>query len=334
MQNVIEILKKVRRVEIAANRTVNELLAGQYKSVFRGQGMEFNEVREYESGDDVRLIDWNVTAREGKPYIKRFSEERELSIMFLIDISASGVFGTDRSKWDTILEITATLMFSALKNNDKVGLITFGDKIEKYFAPRKGKGYILRLIRELVACEPIKAASNIDSVLEYLSKVERRRNVVFLVSDFLVPGFDDSGEKKLFSRLRKGLIRTFYQGIDRDITAVYDRQGEKDLSRHRALSVCGRRHDLIALSIVDPHELEFPNVGFIQLQDAETDEVLELDTASRSVRTWIAQEFSQRQKLIATTLQNAGVDHLRVMTNEDTLTNLRRFFRMREKRFR
>lgn len=333
MQNIIEILKKVRRIEITANRSVDELFAGQYKSVFRGQGMEFSEVREYEPGDDIRLIDWNVTAREGKPYIKRFAEERELSIMFLIDVSASSVFGTDRSKWDTILEIAATLMFSALKNNDKVGLITFADKIEKYYAPRKGKGYILRMIRDLVAGKPIKAASNIDLVLEYLLKVEKRRNIVFLVSDFLVPGFQKS-EERPFAKFYKKWSHIFYQEMDREIAAMYDRQDSKSFTQHRSLAIGARRHDLIALSITDPHELEFPNVGILRLQDAETDEVIEIDTGNRNVRTWVFQQFSQRQNRIADILQRAGVDQLQILTSEDSLTNLRRFFRMRKKRFR
>ncbi|MGL6193338.1 MAG: DUF58 domain-containing protein, partial [Thermoguttaceae bacterium] len=172
--DIPEILKKVRRIEITANRSVNELFAGQYKSVFRGRGMEFSEVREYEPGDDIRQIDWNVTAREGKPYIKRFSEERELTIMFLVDLSASGIFGSNRAKLDTAIEIIATLMFSALKNNDKVGLITFCDKVEQHFVPRKGKGNVLRLLRELIGAEPIRAAADIDSVIEHFTRTQKR----------------------------------------------------------------------------------------------------------------------------------------------------------------
>ncbi len=333
MQDVSEILKKVRRIEIIADRAVDELLAGQYKSVFRGQGMEFNEVREYEPGDDVRLIDWNVTAREGKPFIKRFSEERELSLLFLVDVSASGTFGSNRSKWDAALELTATLMFSALKNGDKVGLITFCDKIEKHFAPRKGKGNVLRLIRELIACEPVRAASDLDSVLEYVSKTEKRRSVIFMVSDFLIPNLTEPPKPR---KKEAGLVllRTFYQGISREIRAEYDRLGDLNRTSHRALSLCGRRHDLIAMSVIDPRELSIPNVGFLGLTDAETGEYVAVDTGNRKVRDWLTQNLTLRQKQITDTLRKAGVDQLQVLTNEDTLSNLRRFFRMRERRFR
>ncbi|MCL2304847.1 MAG: DUF58 domain-containing protein [Planctomycetaceae bacterium] len=330
MQDVTEIIKKVRRIEIVANRTVNELLAGQYKSVFRGQGIEFNEVREYEPGDDVRLIDWNVTAREGKPFIKRFSEERELSILFLVDVSASGIFGTNRSKWDLTLEIAATLMFSAIKNNDKVGLITFCDQIEKHFVPRKGKANVLRLIRELVACEPVRAETNLDLVLEHVSKTEKRHSVIFLIGDFLIPGFSHSSRRSI-PKPALGLLRTFYRGIERSITAMYDRQNEWSRTVHRALSLCSRRHDVIAISTIDPHELEIPNLGFLRLTDAETGEQVELDTGNRNVRDWLRQNLSLRQKQITETLQKAGVDQLKIFTSESTHTNLRRFFRGREK---
>jgi len=330
MQDVTEIIKKVRRIEIVANRTVNELLAGQYKSVFRGQGIEFNEVREYEPGDDVRLIDWNVTAREGKPFIKRFSEERELSILFLVDVSASGIFGTDRSKWDASLEITATLMFSAIKNNDKVGLITFCDKIEKHFVPRKGKANVLRLIRELVACEPIRAETNLDLVLEHVSKVEKRRNVIFIISDFLIPGFSEPA-KRNSQKPVLGLLRSFYHGIERSVTAMYDRQSERSRNIHQALALCTRRHDVIAISTVDPHELEIPNLGFLRLTDAETGEQVELDSGNRKVRDWLRRNLSLCRKQITDTLRKAQVDQLQIFTNEDTITNLRRFFRGREK---
>ena len=331
MQDVTEIIKRVRRIEIIANRAVNELFAGQYKSVFRGQGMEFNEVREYEPGDDIRLIDWNVTAREGKPFIKRFSEERELSILFLVDISASGVFGTDRSKWDAALEIVATLMFSAIKNNDKVGLVTFCDKIEKHFIPRKGRANVLRLIRELVACEPVQAATNLDQVLEHVAKTEKRRTVIFAVGDFMIPGFLQP-QKHKSSGTKLGILRAFYQGIERNITVFYDRQNELNRNAHRALSLCGGRHDLIAISVIDPHEMRIPNVGFLRLTDAETGEQVEIDTGSRKVRNWLAENLTLRQKQITETFHKAGVDQLQVFTNEDTLANLRRFFRMREKR--
>ena len=185
---VADILKKVQRIQIVANRTVNDLFAGQYKSVFRGRGMEFDEVREYQPGDDVRTIDWNVTARTGHPFIKRFAEERELTVLFLVDVSASGAFGSaDRSKLELVIEVAALLMFSALKNNDKVGLVTFCDEVLDYFPPRKGKANVLRLIRQLVAAEPVARSTDLGSVLEFVNRVQKRRAVVFLISDFLAP---------------------------------------------------------------------------------------------------------------------------------------------------
>ena len=185
-QTVNEILRKVQRIRLVANRSVNDLMAGQYKSVFRGRGMEFDEVREYQPGDDVRTIDWNVTAREGKPYIKRFCEERELTVMFVFDISASGVFGSGKqSKLDLLVEVCAMLMFSAIRNNDKVGLVTFADEVQQFYPPRKGKSNVLRLIRELVAAKPVAAPTRLDSALEFVNRVQKRRSVVFIISDFL-----------------------------------------------------------------------------------------------------------------------------------------------------
>ena len=187
-QDVATILKKVQRIQIVANRTVNDLFAGQYKSVFRGRGMEFDEVREYQPGDDVRTIDWNVTARQGTPFIKRFCEERELTVLFMVDVSASGAFGSgNRSKLDMVVEVAALLMFSALKNNDKVGLITFCDEVIDYLPPRKGKSNVLHLIRELVAAQPLARETCLQTALEFLNRVQKRRAVTFLISDFLAP---------------------------------------------------------------------------------------------------------------------------------------------------
>ena len=191
VQSVADVLRKVRRVEIVANRTVNDLFAGEYQSVFRGRGMEFDEVREYQPGDDIRSIDWNVTARAGAPFVKRYREERELTVLFLVDVSASGAFGSaSQSKLDLIVEVTALLMFSALKNNDKVGLILFCDEVLRYFSPRKGKANVLRFIRELLTAEPVAAETRIDRALDYLNRVQKRRAVVFLISDFLGAGYE------------------------------------------------------------------------------------------------------------------------------------------------
>ena len=191
VQSVADVLRKVRRVQIVANRIVNDLFAGEYHSVFRGRGMEFDEVREYQPGDEVRSIDWNVTARAGAPFIKRYREERELTVIFLVDVSASGMFGTgDQSKLDLAVEVAGLLMFSALKNNDKVGLALFCNEVLRFFPPRKGKGSVLRLLRELIVASPVAAETRIDRALEFLGRVQKRRAVVFLLSDFIGPEYE------------------------------------------------------------------------------------------------------------------------------------------------
>jgi uncharacterized protein (DUF58 family) len=292
-KNILDILKKVRRIQIVANRAVNDLLAGQYKSVFRGRGMEFDEVREYQPGDDIRTIDWNVTARTGSPFIKRFCEERELTVLLLVDISASGVFGSvSRAKLDLAIEMAAMLMFSALKNNDKVGLLTFADGVRDYFPPRKGKANVLRLIRQLVAAEPVAVETNLASALEYVNRVQKRRAVVFLLSDFLAP------------------------------------------LTQRTMSIANRRHDLVAVTVSDPREQSLPDVGFITLSDAETGELVEVDTRHPEVRRLFAQRASERGGILTDRLRKTGVDQLAVRTDEDYEKSLRRFFRMRERRFR
>jgi uncharacterized protein (DUF58 family) len=292
-QDVAEILRRVQRIQIVANRTVNDLFAGQYKSVFRGRGMEFDEVREYQPGDDVRTIDWNVTARQGAPYIKRFAEERELTVMFLVDISASGAFGSrERSKLDLVVEVAALLMFSALKNNDKVGLLTFCDEVIDYFPPRKGKSNVLHLIRELVSAEPVPRETDLAAALEFLSRVQKRRAVAFLISDFLAP------------------------------------------HARQAMAVCGKRHDLIAITVADPREQVLPNVGFLSLFDAETGEIVELDTRHPQVRALFESQTAERSQQLSDELKKVGIDELAIHTDEDYLIGLRRFFRMRERRFR
>ena len=292
-QDIAEILKKVQRIQIVANRTVNDLFAGQYKSVFRGRGMEFDEVREYQPGDDVRTIDWNVTARTGTPFIKRFCEERELTVIFLVDVSASGAFGSgERSKLDMVVEVAAMLMFSALKNNDKVGLITFCDDVIQYLPPRKGKANVLHLIRQLISVEPVARETNMEAALEFLSRVQKRRAVAFLISDFLAPE-----------------------------------------ARH-AMSVCSKRHDLIAMTVADPRERVLPDVGFISLVDAETGQIVELDTRHRQVRELFEAQSAERSDELTGRLRRAGVDELAIRTDEDYLAGLRRFFHMRERRFR
>ncbi|MCU0981491.1 MAG: DUF58 domain-containing protein [Pirellulaceae bacterium] len=291
--SVADILKRVRRIQIVANRAVNDLFAGQYKSVFRGRGMVFDEVREYQPGDDIRTIDWNVTARTGSCFIKRFCEERELTVLFLVDVSASGVFGsTQRSKLDLVVEVAALLMFSALKNNDKVGLLTFCDEVLDYYPPRKGKSHVLHLIRELVGQRPVARETKLQAALDFLNHVQKRRAVVFLVSDFIGP------------------------------------------SARRALAVTKGRHDVTAISVSDPRETALPDVGFITLRDAETGEVVEVDTRHPAVRALFQSRAAERRQTFQSELKRVGVDELPIDTQGDYVAGLRRFFRMREKRFR
>lgn len=293
MPEISEILRKVQRIQIVASRSVDDLMAGQYRSVFRGRGMEFEEVREYQPGDDIRTIDWNVTARAGAPFIKRFCEERELTILFLVDISGSGIFGSgNQSKLEVMVEIAALLMFSALKNNDKVGLITFCDEVIEFIPPRKGKAHTLRLIRQLVDVDPVARPTRMEVALEYLNRVQKRRAVVFVISDFL---------------------------------------GE---TRQSALAAANKRHDLTAITVEDRRELELPDVGFIRLRDAETGETIEVDTRHRHVREMFRDDGARRREALSNALLRIGVDQLPIDTEHDYLISLRRFFHMRQQRFR
>lgn len=274
---VAEIVQKVRRIQIVANRVVNDLFAGEYHSVFRGRGMEFDEVREYQPGDEIRTIDWNVTARAGTPFVKRYREERELTVLFLADISASGIFGSEQSaKLDLALEVTALLMFSALKNNDKVGLTLFCDDMIRYLPPRKGKASVLRLLRELVAVTPVERETRIDRALDFLNRVQKRRAVVFLISDFLAADFarplsiagnrhdlvaiqvSDPRESELpdvgFVTLRDAESGETIE-VDTGSTAVRELFARNAAERTKALELAFRRAkvDQLALSTAEPY---------------------------------------------------------------------------------
>ncbi|NUM76498.1 DUF58 domain-containing protein [candidate division KSB1 bacterium] len=288
-----EILKKVRRLEIRTRALVNDVFSGEYHSVFKGRGMEFAEVREYTYGDDIRNIDWNVTARAGHPYVKVFDEERELTVMLLVDVSSSGNFGThEQMKGDIAAEICALLAFSAIKNNDKVGLIIFTDRIEKFVPPKKGRSHVLRVLREILYHKPEGAGTNIAAALEYLNRVIRRKAVVFLVSDFLSEGYE------------------------------------------KALRVASKRHDLVAIPVTDPREMDIPNVGFVELEDAETGEIHLLDTSNAANRQAFAKEAARRGLLREKALRATNVDPVEIRTNQPYIEPLVRFFKMRAKRFR
>ncbi|MBC7188341.1 MAG: DUF58 domain-containing protein [Calditrichaeota bacterium] len=288
-----EILKKVKAIEIQTRGLVNDVFSGEYHSVFKGRGMDFSEVRDYQIGDDIRTIDWNVTARMGHPYVKVFEEERELTVVLLVDASSSGNFGSvERMKGEIATEICALLAFSAIRNNDKVGLIIFTDRIEKFVPPKKGKTHVLRVVRELLYHRPQGTGTDIAGALEYLSRVITRRSVVFLVSDFISSGYE------------------------------------------KALRVANKKHDLVALTITDPREVSLPDVGFIELEDAESGEVVLVDTSSAEVREMFQQRAFSDAEERARMFRTMNVDHVDIRTDQSYVEPLIRFFRMRAKRFR
>ena len=286
-----ELAKKIRFIQIYTSKAVNDVLAGEYHSVFKGRGMEFDEVREYTPGDEIRTIDWNVTARTGQPYVKRYVEERELTVMFVVDLSASGTFGsTEKLKNEVAAELCALLAFSAIKNNDKVGLIVFTDVIELYIPPKKGLSHVLRLIRDLLNFKPRQTRTDIGQALDYLGRVNHRRAVVFLVSDFQAEGYE------------------------------------------KRLRVLARRHDLIAVSISDPRERELPNVGLVELADAETGERVLIDSGSEAVRREYRKLGRERSEGLAEMFRAGGIDHINLVSGRDYVRDLVGFFRMRERR--
>lgn len=287
-----EILKKIQQIQIHTRRLVNEAFVGEYHSVFKGRGMEFDEVREYQPGDEIRTIDWNVTARMGRPFIKRYVEERELTVMLLVDVSASGNFGSIKHlKNEVATEICAILALSAIKNNDKVGMIMFTDKIEKFIPPKKGPKHVLRVIRELLCAQPTGKGTNISVALEYLNKITHRRTISFIVSDFIANDYA------------------------------------------HAVRIANKRHDMIAITIVDPREQELPNVGFIELRDAESDEILLLDTADSLARKEFGALNNRRSLERSRLFRSMGVDEIVINTNRHHVEPIVRFFRMREKRY-
>ncbi len=286
-----ELLRKIRRIEIATSRLASELLAGQYHSAFKGRGIEFEEVRLYQPGDDVRSIDWNVTARAGDAHVKVFREERELTVMLIVDMSASQGFGTnEQTKRELLTELCATLAFSAIRNNDKVGLLAFTDRIEKFVPPRKGSRHVLRVIRELLAHEPQGHGTDIAMALEYFRHVQRRRCTAFLVSDFQDDGWE------------------------------------------QAIRVVRRKHDLVAIDVGDQRESDLPNVGLLELRDAESGELTLLDTSSRGVRAaWAAQAIEDEDRRTGW-MRRHRIDRLSLLTGESFVETLSAFFRRREAR--
>ena len=289
-----EILKKVRRIQIRTRHRVSDVFSGHYHSVFKGQGMEFHEVREYIPGDDIRSIDWNVTARMGHPYIKKYIEERELTVMLLVDISASHQFGsTPQLKKDLAAELAAVLAFAATQNNDRVGLILFSEDVEHYIAPAKGVSHVLRLIRDLLYFEPKSRGTRLKPALDFLNHVATRRAVTFLISDLIC---DEAIEKPL--------------------------------------SITARHHDLISVLIGDAREQSWPRAGLIEWEDAETGSRYLLDTSSPLTRRQLAMMQTTRRRETLDTLRKCGIDCVEVYAGEAYERALMRFFRQREQRLR
>jgi uncharacterized protein (DUF58 family) len=286
-----EILKKITTLEIKTRGLVETAFAGDYHSVFKGRGMNFEEVREYQPGDEIRAIDWNVTARMGTAFIKKFTEERELTVVLVVDVSASGNFGsTTQSKRELAAEVACLLAFSAIRNNDKVGLLLFTDQVELFIPPKKGRSHTLRLIREILFFQPQGRGTDPALALDHLNRIVTRRSVVFFISDFQAPDFSHT------------------------------------------LAVSGRRHDFIAVYVRDERESALPNIGMITLEDAETGEQIEINTADRHIRTRFADLADEHAGDLSLTLRRNNIDAIVLRTGEDYLPALRSFFKQRERR--
>jgi uncharacterized protein (DUF58 family) len=282
-----ELLHKVRKIEIKTRGLSRNIFAGEYHSQFKGRGMAFAEVREYQPGDDVRTIDWNVTARLNKPYVKVFEEERELTVMLLVDVSGSRNFGTlTQTKRDQMAEVAATLAFSTIENNDKVGVLFFSDKVEKYIPPKKGKRHVLHIIHELLSFEPNSTGTNIAQALQYFQNAQKRRTTAFLISDLI----------------------------------------SEDYGRQDLWTLVSRKHDLNVVQIYDRRDAELPDLGLIKLKDAETGERIWVDSSIEKVRNQFAQDWNKQQEHLDTLFTHAGVAHVSVRTDQDYVKALMRLF--------
>ena len=290
-----DIINKVRRIEIRGRQLVTDSISGAYHSSFKGRGMDFEEVREYSLGDDVRSIDWNVSAKMDKPYIKVFREERELTLFLVIDLSASGIFGSvKQSKRELAAEIASVLAFSATLNNDKVGLLLYADEVEHYLPPKKGRSHILRVIRDILFFKPQGLGTQHRVALNYLNRVQKRKAVVFLVSDFQ----------------------------------------ESDAQTFTTLALTNQRHDLISVALSDPRESQLPNVGLITLEDAETGEMIEVDTGSSSIRTKYEKQARRNRDIFNQQMRKKGLDWVEASTDQEYIPALRRLFARRATRYK
>ena len=302
--DVKELMAKVGKIRILTNKLIDDQLSGDYHSTFKGQGVEFDEVRPYTPGDDVRTIDWNVTAKTGLPYIKRFSEERELTILFLVDVSGSQGYGSvRRSKMELAAEVTALLALTAIRNQDKIGLILFSDQIVKYIPPRKGRDSVMRLVREVLAAEDdAKGGTDIAEALKFLNSVQKRRAVVFLVSDFLLPAN------------RRGYTQE-------DLAAF-----------ERLLRATARHHDMVCVPVSDPAERELPDVGLVELEDPETGELVLVDTSSAAVRKRFAAQATAEGEELKRFFLKTGIDTLTIATDRPYIDEVRGLFKRRARK--
>jgi uncharacterized protein (DUF58 family) len=288
----------IRQIEIRTRRLVNTLFSGDYKSSFKGRGIEFLDVREYLPGDDVRTIDWKVTARFGRPYVKKYAEERELVVILLVDASGSDRFGTKRLfKLEQAAQVAATLAFSAIRNNDKVGLVFFTDRIEKYVPPKKGRVHVLRLIRDILYFEPEHKGTDAVQALEFLAHVLKRRAIVFLISDMMGSSFAPE-------------------------------------TIHRPLGIVARKHDLVAVSVTDPAEQELPRLGLVEIEDAESGELLTVDTSDPALRRRFQTARAAAREATERQFRKLGIDHIPITTAEDFTKKLHQFFQKRARRYR
>jgi hypothetical protein len=324
-----ELLESVRRVEVRTNRLVNDVMVGAYLSHFKGRGMDFEDLREYMPGDDVRDIDWNVTNRMGRPFVKRFREERELAAVLAVDVSASSLFGSgEKTKREFAAEVAATLAISAARNGDKVALLLFTDDVEFYLPPRKGRRHILRLVREMLACEPKRSGTNIPAALTFLNHVVRRRAIVFLLTDFL-HSFDTSAGRDAFHGV------PFVRGKVRDAVERVPPIGASDRRDIiQELGLTNMKHDLVCLHLHDPRESTLPDAGLLTIEDAETGELLELDSSRPFTRRRFGQTNVERLAELDRAFNRTGVDTLRLNTAESFAPKLQRFFEIRRGRRR
>jgi uncharacterized protein (DUF58 family) len=291
-----QVMSSMRQLEIRTRRLVNDSLSGAYHSVFKGRGMDFDEVREYTPGDEVRTIDWNVTARAGRPFVKKFTEERELTIFLLVDISASGNFGSGTlSKRDLAAELASVLAFSAIRNSDKVGLLLYTDRVERYLLPKKGRRHVLRVIRDILYHQPEGKGTDSVKALDVVNHVLHRRAIVFLISDFETSKDPQAARAEL----------------------------------RRAMRQTNRRHDLIAVHVEDPREKELPNVGIVALEDAESGEIVELDTSRAIVRQRFKEHALERSRRLVIDFRAEGIDTLQLQTDMPYMPALQRFFKTR-----